>query len=41
MLIDTLIIGVGLSGLALAAQLAAQRRDFLLVEARDAWAVAS
>ncbi|MGB2941593.1 MAG: FAD-dependent oxidoreductase [Candidatus Macondimonas sp.] len=35
MLIDTLIIGGGLSGLALAAQLAAQGRDFLLVEARD------
>jgi len=35
MLTDTLIIGGGLSGLALAAQLAAQGRDFLLVEARD------
>ena len=35
MLTDTLIIGGGLSGLALAAKLAAQGRDFLLVEARD------
>ncbi|MFA5730885.1 MAG: NAD(P)/FAD-dependent oxidoreductase [Acidithiobacillus sp.] len=35
MLTETLIIGGGLSGMALAAQLAAQGRDFLLVEARD------
>jgi len=35
MLTETLIIGGGLSGLALAAPLAAQGRDFLLVEARD------
>lgn len=35
MLTETLIIGGGLSGLALAAQLAVQGRDFLLVEARD------
>ncbi|WP_420584016.1 flavin monoamine oxidase family protein [Ruegeria sp.] len=32
---ETLIIGAGLSGLYLATQLAAQGRDFLLVEARD------
>lgn len=32
---ETLIIGGGLSGLALAAQLAASKRDFQLVEARD------
>lgn len=41
MLIDTLIIGGGLSGLALAAQLAAQGRDFLLSRRVTAWAVAS
>ncbi|MEM8980926.1 MAG: FAD-dependent oxidoreductase [Pseudomonadota bacterium] len=32
---DTLIVGGGLSGASLASQLAAQGRDFLLVEARD------
>ena len=40
MLTDTLIIGGGLSGLALAAKLAAQGRDFLLGEARDRYIVA-
>ncbi|KAA8610690.1 flavin monoamine oxidase family protein [Salipiger aestuarii] len=34
---QTLIIGGGLSGLALAARLAAEGRDFRLVEARDRW----
>ena len=33
--VETLIIGGGLSGLALAEQLEAQGRDYLLVEARD------
>ena len=34
---QTLIIGGGLSGLALAARLSAKGQDFLLVEARDRW----
>ncbi len=34
---QTLIIGGGLSGLSLAARLAAEGRDFRLVEARDRW----
>jgi len=34
---QTLIIGGGLSGLALAARLAAEGRDYCLVEARDRW----
>ncbi len=34
---QTLIIGGGLSGLGLAAQLAERGHDFLLVEARDRW----
>lgn len=34
---QTFIIGGGLSGLALAARLSAEGRDFLLVEARDRW----
>ncbi len=34
---QTLIIGGGLSGLALASRLSAEGRDFLLVEARERW----
>ncbi len=34
---QTLIIGGGLSGLALAARLSAEEQDFLLVEARERW----